>query len=243
MNRKLVVLVMIVLSVLGCKKEECTGSGLYVNSSGPVYEGWPLELYFEANQHYETEVSGPNGFKQVYNPGKTDGTVLINPTTTSNAGKYTVNQYSDNCLVSSGSTTVKILPTPSPNCSIANNTGSTTIGGFGGPVFSFVTANSGPNGYSVIGYYNTYNSLNFQFKSKPLPGIYKSRGSYYPDTDSDNQCAVRLGTSMSQTFILNGQDIYVTEQNGKLTVTMCPSEFSNPVSTTPLYISAQLVEP
>lgn len=235
-----------ILVVTSCRKEECEAFGsLYVTTDGDVYEGWPLKLYSETTSNYRVQISGPNGFYRKFSEGEYySGVLTIDSTTAEHSGNYTIEYWEGECLIRSGTVNVSILPAPTPPCNMSNNTGTSSIGGIGPTSYNYAYGSAFSGYYRAYGASGTSNQMNFTFNgtSRPAAGKYKSSGSYFPEEGID-QCSVQLITSMYDFFILDNQDIYVNYVNNQLVITMCPSEFFNSISSTPLYISAKIVVP
>jgi hypothetical protein len=188
---------------------------------------------------YTYRWTGPNGFlvnydyysSSAYSQGKLT-TVLAD------SGVYKVEMIdAEGCVAREGTALVKIISTPAPPCSLPANASVAVTGFLGGS--SFTPYVIGGNYVEAHGNGETL-KLNFDINiTEPKPGIYKSSG-YFARNEKEVGVWIKVGFT---DFLSMGQDVYVSTVGGKLDISFCSHVFSNPVSSTPLKVSARIVEP
>ncbi|WP_341901046.1 hypothetical protein [Fluviicola taffensis] len=234
---------------IGCKKtqkDDCSEapSPVGLSSNGPVIKGWPLVLT-TANygNGYTYRWKGPNGWSMEttdswdnYEPNK----VTIDSASINDSGKYLVEIVHEGCIVERGSVDVEVTEPPLPPCPTANNSSTSTIGGIGGTTYSNISHSDGIY-YSVYASGAINQTINFVFKGKPKPGMYLAYQGYHPS--EVNQATVYIQAGFDDFFMESYYTIYVNEVNGKLQFAFCNANFTNPVSSSPLIISAKVTLP
>lgn len=243
MKKPFILACLLCVVLFGCEK--LTGSDcpktehfeLVTNS--PVIEGWPLTLTAPSDMSYTYRWTGPNGFRIDYDYYSSSAYAQGKLTTVlADGGVYKVEMIDDQgCVAKEGSATVKIIPTPAPPCSLPANSSVATSGFLGNHAFI-------PNviGGNAVEAHGNGETLRMSFETginDPKPGIYKSSG-YFPRNEKEVALWIQVGYTE---FLSMGQDVYVRKINGKLDISFCDHTFSNPVSSTPLKVSARVVEP
>jgi hypothetical protein len=236
----------------------CTKSGgggicqdpiaLTIAQNGPIVEGWPLYLESDVRtEAYLYKWTGPNGWKQHYTVFSNDAWHQEIPDmTAANAGEYKLLLMThDGCVKYEGSVNVNVIPAPTPPCTIAANTSTSSVAGVGG--FNFVnrTFQGGSGHYLVYGSQVTpggdYMRFAFLGDNPPLPGVYKTNGFFGMEP---GKVGLYIETITYQ-FVANpDQLVYVNKVNNKLEVTFCGVKFNNPINpANPITISARITQP
>ncbi len=239
--KKILILTCLLSAVFtGCKKslvsdDDCPDPEVVtITSNSPVVEGTPLVLTAPDKVNYTYKWTGPNAFKidTVYTPG---AHIQGKATTVfADSGTYRVKIVGpDSCTAFEGAVFVKILPTGSQPCAVADNTSVSNLSGVGGMGYSPSFTGNEIEGQGVG------EIIIFKFQATPLPGIYKTSGL----TPVDDKTVGVYITNGSNNFISNnGQNVYVTKIGVKLQVGFCFHDFSNPLGTGALKISAKLAQ-
>lgn len=231
-----------------CKKytEECKPNTepIELTSNGPVIAGWPLVLTAnEDNENYVYRWKGPNGWStetQYSFEYPQQWRVTKDSATFNDAGNYLVELISEGCVVKRGTVHVEVIAPPPPPCSVANNSSTTTLGGVGGTTYTTVS-HTGGSDYTVYAT-NGSQTINFRFKNgQPKPGIYRSFQGFFPS--EDNQVAVYIQAGFYDFHLKADYAVHVNEVNGKLQFAFCSGDFTNPVGSNTITISAKVTLP
>jgi hypothetical protein len=230
----------LVLALCSCEKftgENCAPPDrIEITTNSPVVVGWPLYLT-GPDRHYLYHWKGPNGFdkKYSYYSSVANGEIRNN-IVAADAGEYSLELLDENgCVAYRGVTTVQVITTPTPPCTLAANTGTSTSIGVG----------SG-NNYSVY-VFGTHvegnlpgQSININFPgTTPKTGIYKTSG-YYPQDEESIGLVISL---FPYDFISESdQLVYVNKIGGKLDISFCNHQFTNPLGSTKIKSSVRLVQ-
>jgi hypothetical protein len=239
-------LIAMVIILVSCKKTNDPNADcgdpdtLSVVSNSPVVVGWPIEV--SAGNYIGTYdwVSPSNS------PINQSGFVATNSYTYyksaasfSDSGLYRLEVNYEGCLEYKGSTQIKVIPPPVAPCNITSNTSTSSVVGVGGTIYTSISFGSNGTVVQVTGNGETMN-IRFYGSAKPRQGIYKTNG-YNSDTEKQVGCWI---TKFPYDFINQaGQDIYVNTVNGKMQISFCNCQFTNPLGSTIIRISAKITEP
>jgi hypothetical protein len=250
MKMKLVVFLALMILFASCKKVSSSDDtntncpapdNISIGNSGPVIVGWPIEVSAPSNY-----VGYYNWFSPAGSPIDQSGFVTTNSyyyykpvSTYADSGLYKLEITFDGCTRYRGTTQVKIIAPPTPPCSVTNNTSTSSVIGVGGVSYTSYTTLSNPNYIQVSG---GGESINFRFpgNTKPRQGVYKTNG-YIPSTETQVGCWIMR--SPYDFVNMNGQDVYVNTVNGKMQISFCNAQFTNPLGTSVIRISAKITEP
>lgn len=246
MFKKNIFCLLVLLVISSCKKEGCESPTIFsITTNEDVYVGWPLRITTENGTSGQVQVYGPNGFKKVFGAGEYKSrTITIDSATYLNSGIYSYEFWEDGCVTEKGSIDVTVLPPPTAPCTMADNTGETTIMTLGGTNYTYTSV------WTVADYFGVQSALNsvsgtnvvFNGPGSPAAGKYVTiYGLYYPDREIKNSCTIRVNNNYSSFFALSGQDVYVSYENDKLVVTFCSVEFLSPSNVVDLVVSAKMV--
>jgi hypothetical protein len=232
--------------IASCKKKDCSDNpeSVTLTASTPVYEGWPLYLSTESGMGYSYSWTGPNGWHKDYGSSNMNGGEIIDSMTAEKAGRYVVDLKSDGCIVKRGIVDVVLAVPPSPPCNVNNNSSTTTLGGVGGTTYTYVSSgSSGSDDYHIQASSGSSQSITFRFKSGhiPLPGVYKSNGSSYPE--AQNEVGIYIGTGFQDFVMKPDFDIYVNKVNGNTVISFCSAGFYNSIGSTNIVVSAKVTIP
>lgn len=238
-----------IVSFVSCKKVttpavDCPpASTVGITTNSPVIVGWPLTLTTADDFSFLYKWTGPNGWEIDYNYHASDAYIqgkLV--TTMADGGVYKVQRrYSDGCVFDEGTTTVEIIAPPPPPCNIPNNSSISNVVGVGGVTYSNLYFYGGGGIYTVQSTAGG-ETITFHFNgdTAPKPGIYKTSGYFATD---EKTVGVYITASPYDFINIGGQDVYVNLVNGKTQVAFCNCNFTNPLGSTVIKISAKLTEP
>ncbi len=222
----------------------CPAKGnIEIITNSPVIVGWPLTLSSLEYMEYLYKWEGPNGFLVNYNFHSSeadDQGKLV--TTFADSGTYRLQlRDSDGCIVYEGTTRVEIIDAPTAPCNVTNNTSTSSVVGVGGSTYTSVNGN-GSGDYYTIDASGGGEVLTVRFlgDAPPTPGVYKSSGGWFPF--ENRQVGIFVHTGIVDFVMHPDFDVYVTNVGGKTQVSFCTCSFSNPISSTPINISAKLTE-
>jgi hypothetical protein len=240
----LILLFAFLISFVSCIKEnisDCEGPDtISMSNTGPRVVGWSIEI--SASSYGGTyKWITPNGSTMEQAGFVSTGTHSYrkDATSYSDSGLYRIEVRNDDCLDYIASTQVKIIAPPVAPCNIPNNTSTTTLVGVGGTNYSNISF--GNNGTNIVASGANGETLNIKF-----PGNTKPREGKYSSIQGVLAFAQASCTITKNFFDFNnieGQDIYVTNVNGKMQVSFCTNQFTNPVSSSIIKISAKITEP
>lgn len=243
-----IVFLSLIILFTSCKKTSTsneancpTPEGITPGNNGPIIVGWPIEVSAPGNI-----IGYYNWFSATRTPLEQSGFVAANSytlykavSTYADSGLYKLEVKFDGCVRYIGTTQVKIIAPPTPICTVPNNTSTSNIIGVGGVTYTGFTTLSNPNYIQCSGGGETL-SFRFPGNTTPRQGIYKTNG-YIPSTETQVGCWI---TRTPRDFVnMNGQDVYVNNVNGKLQITFCNAQFTNPLGTSVIRISARVTEP
>jgi hypothetical protein len=226
MKNKTNVAVIIVLSISfllsGCiKPGDCERPETPLASSNtPVMAGRYIQLKTPWVGGASYEWKGPNGFtSDDYEP-------IIRKTTYASAGTYSVTVTVDECTSNPGITDVVIDTVMAP-CNPANNTGvyvglpTLNFYGVGGRV---------ENGHYVVDANSSNGDLYFEFGPSTVPeeGVYTISSCYSSGYRQSHEVCVKtlVGSIMHYWYYPSSGEVFVLNNNGKLTISFCDVEFA-----------------
>jgi|GEM_PF-3004619 len=229
------------------EKDECnnTPTPLSISTNGPITEGWPLTFTlsgYESGYAYTYRLLGPNGFlqkKQLNTNSYEAGKITLDSVSVNDSGDYQIELLYEGCLIKKGSTNVQVTATPSPPCSIPNNSSTTTVNGLGGGNYYLISADDGFN-YEVSASSDN-GTIHFIFKDdEPKPGMYMADPGDSPSAINQVSVYIQLGTYYY--FLESNTSVYVNKVNGKLQFAFCDGHFVINTNNTAI-ISAKLTLP
>jgi hypothetical protein len=232
--------IVIVIVACSCKKQpNCSASKISITTNSPVVEGWPLYLSSMESVEYLYEWSGPNGFHISYNVFSTTANRQGKENVTAeDAGTYTVKMRNrDGCVEYEGSVDVSVIPAPEAPCDVPVNSTISSVAGVGGSNYTGDSLDVSDDIYD-LGVFNATEEMVIRFTKEPKPGVYLSSGVYSPL--SDDKAAIYIISGFYDFLMEVGYKVYVTKTNGKLNFSFCNAKFLNPVSASPLIISARI---
>jgi hypothetical protein len=224
------------------EKEPCELKNIQISSNSPVIEGWPIYLSTRPSQTERFNWAGPNG--QITTQGAQNDIQVLNAKL-SDSGSYSLTIMNTfGCTEYSGTTFIKVISPPAAPCSITNNTSTSTVIGVGGNNYTYVSfTNNSATAYPYVASSNEALQFRFFGNTAPKPGLYKTNGSIY-SLDKENEVGCYISTFPASNFVnKEGQDVYVTRVNGKLQIAFCDCQFTNPVGTAVIKISARITQP
>ncbi|MFA7273104.1 MAG: hypothetical protein WC044_04510 [Crocinitomicaceae bacterium] len=233
-----------------CKKKEAECSEpetIYFNIEENVQIGWPLKMYYESPYSETIEITFPNGEIKKLTPSEYINNsyyILTDSATAEHSGHYKGAIRNGSCIQKNGVDDVQILPISNPSCTVPDNTGTSSIGGVGDETYTFVYKHSTGSVNVINGEVgNAQISFAFNGTTPPKPGLYSTYTGhgYYPLTDDPKEVAVTVTKWVNAFYIKGNEKVFVNYVNGNIEVTMCSAEFTNAVSSTPLFISTKLV--
>jgi hypothetical protein len=245
--KKAVVISMIFITLLSScdkisDKEPCILKDIEVTTNSPVIEGWPIYLSTRPSQTESFNWQGPNG--KITTSGAQNSIQVLNAAF-SDSGIYKVELTNTfGCLEYTRSTIIRVIPAPFAPCTVTNNTSTSTVIGVGDESYTYVSfTNNIAIGYPNIA--SSYNTLIFNFFGNAIPkqGVYKTTGGMYSlNKETEVGCFIN---AFPTTYFINkeGQNIYVNKVNGKLQISFCNADFTNPIGTSAIKISAKITEP
>jgi hypothetical protein len=215
-----------------------------ISTNSPIVVGWPISISTGNNMYGSYKWFFPNGSTPQQNGFTGDVYGYYKSVASySDSGVYRLEVKINGCLQDSGNTRIKIIPPPTPPCTVTNNTSTTTLIGIGGDTYvSRDFTNNVVTAYPTAGTSN--GALNFSFwgNMPPKPGKYKTNGSTFSAVETEVGCW--LSYFPGNQFINKvGQDVYVNIVNGKMQVSFCSCNFTNPINSTVLTISARITQP
>ena len=224
-------------------KEPCDLKDIEVTTNSPVIEGWPIYLSARPSQTESYNWVGPKG--KISPQGYEQNSIQVLNSTYADSGIYKLELTNTfGCLEFSRSTLIKVIPPPLAPCVVTNNSSTSTVVGVGGTNYTYVSfSNNVANAYPVVS--SSENALNFRFYGNvtPKPGVYKTTQSINI-IDNENQVGCWIRKFPLYEFIcLERQDVYVNKVNGKLQISFCNAQFTNPIGTSVIRISAKITEP
>jgi len=233
-------LILCILSCFSCKKQSnCSTSNTGITTNSPVVEGWPLYMSTFESVEYLYEWSGPNGFHISYEAFSTRANRQGKlETVLADAGTYTVKMRNrDGCVEYEGSVDVEIVQAPAAPCDVPVNTSVSSVTGVGG--INYLRDTLLVNEYLYdLAVSNGLEAMIIRFTKEPKPGVYFSSGIFSPL--QDEKAAVYIISGFYEFVMEADYKVYVTETDGKLNFRFCNARFSNPVSATPIIISANI---
>ena len=209
-----------------------------LTSNSPVIAGWPLTVTISNSQSWSFKWWGPKG---TITRGSDPYTITIPAAAYSDSGMYYAKLTDDNgCILTFESTRVNVVGSPTVPCSVANNTSISSVSGVGGTTYTSISGYASGGTYYVDAS-DGYETMEFRFNGNnpPIPGVYATTG-YFP---TDNVSAGMLINNGFYDFMNNTGPVYVTNENGKTILSFCRCSFSNPISGTPITISARITIP
>lgn len=222
-------------------KEPCELKNIQITSNSPVIEGWPIYLSTRPSQTERFNWAGPKG--QITTQGAQNDIQVLN-SKLSDSGSYSVivtNTFG--CTEYNGNTFVKVVPPPSAPCNIANNTSTSSVIGIGDNTYTYVSfTNNTAIAYPYLG--SGSQALQFRFfgNTAPKPGLYKTSGGLY-SLDKENEVGSYISAFPNDFVNKQGQDVYVTRVNGKLQIAFCNCQFTNPLGSSVIKITAKITAP
>jgi hypothetical protein len=211
-------------------------------NNGPKIVGWSLEI--SAGSYGGTyKWITPSGGTMEQAGFVSTGTHSYRKDATNynDSGLYRIEvKDDDGCLEYIASTQVKIITPPVAPCNIPTNSSTTTLGGVGGTNYSNISF--GNNGNNILAMGANGETLNIRFAGvgKPREGRYTT---VYGGTTSLFHASCTITKFPYDFNDMEGQDIYVNTINGKMQVSFCNNQFTNPLSSSIIRISAKITEP
>jgi hypothetical protein len=243
---KLFIAITLITTLLSCKKdtEECgVVSTVPIISNGPVIVGYPIEIStnsYDGRYNTWTTPSGKTleeaGFVSVGNERYRKEVANY-----ADSGLYKVEVFYRSCVQYAGSAIVKVTAPPLPPCSIANNSSTSSVVGVGGNTYPFVYFTNNGSSIAASGGGETLN-LRFPNNVKPRNGIHITSGASGP-TQSTTEVSCWISSGSYNFANQAGQSIYVNTINGKMQIGFCNNQFTNPLGTSIIRISAKITEP
>jgi hypothetical protein len=246
MKKVLVIFMFFIALFTSCNKisdkEPCTLKDIEVTTNSPVIVGWPIYLSTRSSQTESFNWAGPKG---IINTQGAQNSIQVLNAAFSDSGVYKVELTNTfGCLEYTRSTFIKVIPAPPAPCTVTNNTSTSSVVGLGDNTYSYVSfTNNKADAYPTVGSSNQ--GLHFRFFGNliPKPGIYKTTQSINI-IDNENQVGCWINTFPLNEFInKERQDVYVNKINGKLQISFCNADFTNPVGSSAIRISAKITEP
>lgn len=244
MNKIILFAAIVLLAACEKNEEPCVLKNVEVTTNSPVIVGWPIYIKTRSTQTETYKWIAPNG--STISPGGYDqSTFQILNAAYSDSGNYRLEITNTfGCFEYKGNSNVKIIAPPSAPCNVPNNTSTSNVIGLGDETYISVQYSYNTfNAYPLVASSNR--SLHFKFFGNlpPKPGIYKT---VYNTVSIENEGEVGCWIS---TFPLNeyvnkaSQNVYVNKVNGKLQISFCNAQFTNPIGTASIVISAKITEP
>jgi hypothetical protein len=221
-------------------KEPCVLKNVEIITNSPVIVGWPINISTRASQSDVFRWVGPNGV--FANQG--GNSIQVLDAKYSDSGSYKVEiKNAFDCLEFESYTNIKVIPPPSAPCTVTNNTSTSTVIGVGDNTYTYVSfTNNNADAYPVIA--NSNNALHFRFygSTPPKPGLYKTGDN--TGFNAIDKVACWISTFPATEFRnKENQNVYVTKVNGKYVISFCNAEFTNPIGSSVIKISAKITEP
>jgi hypothetical protein len=245
MKIKILFSCVIIFIFISCKKDINCGDtyNIQISTNSPVIVGWPIYLNTTSDEANLFHWTGPNGWDVNYEIHSTDASSQQKAIANlADAGLYKVElRSSEGCIIFRGTTNVQVIPPPAAPCTITNNSCSSNTTGFSVNNYTYINFSNNESTVEASGSSNNQ-VLKFRFKRNqiPKPGIYKSSG-YSSDDDVNVGCWI---SAFPNDFMCQpNQSIYVNRINGKLQVAFCNLEFSNPIGSSILKVSAKVTNP
>lgn len=239
--RLLTLIPSIALSFLfvSCDKNECKHKNIKQVSltyEKPLYKGFPLLLNAEAGSNYYYRFRGPNNLDL---NNSNNFSYYKHVSTSEDEGFYAVQISNNDCVIGEGKVNVVFDTPPAPPCSVANNSSTTNLIGIGGVNYGYISYSN--MSYPTLTGSANDQSLTFRFAHEftPLPGVYTS-----VDGNPQKNNEVLVYITKNQIFYMySGYKIYINEVNGELHVSFCSANFTNPIGSSTITISAKLARP
>jgi hypothetical protein len=224
--------------------EPCTTKYIAVESNSPVIEGWPIYLSSAASSTGSFKWIGPKGV--INSASGFPNYIQVLNSTYQDSGSYRLeitNGYG--CLEYRNFTNIKVIPPPPPPCNVPANTSTSNIIGLGNETYINVSfTNNKADAYPFSG--SSDKSIHFRFygNQPPKPGKYKTLQSTLGVVDKENQVGIWISTFPLNEYVCKEfQDVYVNKVNGKLQISFCNADFTNPIGSTAIKISSRIVQP
>lgn len=232
--------IVIVIAACSCKKQSnCSTSNTTITTNSPVVEGWPLYMSSFESVEYLYEWTGPNGFHISYEVFSTTANRQGKESVTAaDAGTYTVKMRNRNgCVEYEGSVDVAVITAPEAPCEVPVNSTISSLAGVGGSHYTDDTLDISEYLYD-LSVFNATEAMVIRFTKEPKPGVYLTSGMYSPI--SGDKASVYIISGFYDFVMEADHKVYVTKTNGKLNFSFCNAKFSNPLSSSPLIISARI---
>ncbi len=243
---RILLIVLSTLLLVSCEKitndEPCVLKNIEIVTNSPVIEGWPIYLSTIPSQTESYNWIGPKG--NISTQGAQNSIQVLNASL-SDSGIYKVGITNTfGCLAYIGTASIKVISAPLPPCTVVNNTSTSNVVGIGDETYTYVSfVNNIATAYPNIASSNYAMKFTFFGNSAPKPGVYKTNGSIYnASTENEVGCYINV---FPTTYFINkaGQNVYVNKVNGKLQISFCNTDFTNPVGTSAIRISAKITQP
>jgi hypothetical protein len=216
-----------------------------ISTNSPVVVGWPIEISASSNLYGIYKWVSPVGSSLEQSGFISSYTYAYykNVASFSDSGTYKLEVKISGCVQDTGTVKIKIIPPPTAPCNITNNTSTSNIIGVGGDTYTYRDfTNNVVTAYPNIA--SSEGALHFSFwgNAAPKPGKYKTNGSTFSTVETEVGCW--LSYFPGRQFINKvGQDVYVNIVNGKMQISFCNAEFTNPIGTSIIRISTKITQP
>jgi hypothetical protein len=211
-------------------------------NNGPKIIGWPIEISVSSYSGNYKWVS-PNGgtMEQAGFVSIGSNAYRKDVTTYADSGLYRIEIRNEDCLEYIANTQVKLTAAPLAPCSSSNNTSTSTVGGVGGTTYTNISF--GNNGNNIQASGANGETLNIQFAGtiKPREGKYTTTAGSGTLSSFQVSCWI---TKFPYDFNdMSGQDMFVNNVNGKMQISFCSNQFTNPLGSSVIKVSGKIVEP